>query len=549
MFKFVINNRANITNWELETGTFIVGRKEENDYCIPNSTISRRHFQLDVTDNNEIFITDLGSQNGTYVNNERISEKTKLYMKDLIKVGDAELRLVPLGHTGQPSTVGFKDKLRNVPDDKSIFISVDDIIKPTKSKIFDQPNVLETFFKMAKMLVHSEPKEAMLQKSLDLIYTIIPCERMVIMTDAGNGEMQISASKTKNNEDVDQLNISRTIINRIMEEKTAVCISDMMGSNSGSFEQQQSVVLSSLNSVMAAPMFDEQKVLGVIYVDTKNPLHQYNTEYLNLLASAGNILGNRLINYELIDVRAEQKIIDAEIKRASTIQKKLLSITPPDISGYNVKAYQEQCRAVGGDLYDIATLADGTTLILVADVSGKGMGAALLMSNILASFRILYHSPEFDLLETVKRVSEKLFESSSLDDFATMFVGKLDSNSNQLHYINCGHNPPLLTHNDGSQEYLKHSGIMIGAIPGMDWEQHTLEFKDNDSLVIYTDGVTEAEGPGDSMYGEKRLEQVASSCCVKNCDNIADCIVKDIAEFTGDTPQSDDVTLMVLKRN
>lgn len=549
MYKFVINNRAQITDWELAPGTYTVGRKEENDYCIPNSTISRRHFQLDVSDNNEIFITDLGSQNGTFINNEKISEKTKVNLKDTVKVGDAELRLLTMDDSGQPSTIGFRDKFKNIPDDKSIFISVDDIIKPNKSKIFDQPNVLETFFKMAKMLVHSEPKEAMLQKSLDLIYTIIPCERMVIMTDSGNGHMEISASKTKNNDDVDELNISQTIINRIMEEKTAVCISDMMGSNSGSFDQQQSMVLSSLNSVMAAPMFDEQKVLGVIYVDTKNPLHQYNTEYLNLLASAGNILGNRLVNYELIDVRAEQKIIDAEIKRASTIQEKLLSITPPQIDGYSVKAHQEQCRAVGGDLYDLATLADGTTLVLVADVSGKGMGAALLMSNILASFRILYHSPEFNLLDTVKRVSEKLFEYSSLDDFATMFVAKLDSQNNKLHYINCGHNPPLLTHADGSQEYLKHSGIMIGAIPGMDWEEHTLEFKNNDSLVIYTDGVTEAEGPGDTMYGEKRLESIASSCCVKDCNNIADCIVNDIAEFTGDTPQSDDVTLMVLKRN
>lgn len=547
MYKIIINNRAHFTDWELQPGTFVVGRKEENDYCIPNSTISRRHFQLDITDNNDIYITDLGSQNGTYVNSEKISEKTRLHLKDSVKVGEVELRLVASESSGQPSTVGFKDKFKNLPDDRSIFIAVDDIIKPSKSKIFDQPNVLETFFKMAKMLVHSEPKEAMLQKSLELIFSMIPAERMVILTDAGDGNMHIVATKTKNNDSVDELNISRTIINRIVEEKTAVCISDMLG-NSGSLNNQQSVVLSSLNSVMAVPMFDEQKVLGVLYVDTKNPLHQYNTEYLNLLASVGNILGNRLVNYELIDFRAEQKIIDAEIKRASTIQEKLLSINPPHIEGYSVKSYQEQCRAVGGDLYDIATLADGTTLLLVADVSGKGMGAALLMSNILASFRILYHSPEFNLLDTVKRVSEKLFEYSSLDDFATMFIAKLDAENNKLHYINCGHNPPLLTHADGSQEYLKHSGIMIGAIPGMDWEEHTLEIKNNDSIVIYTDGVTEAEGPG-SMYGEKRLEQIAAECYDKKCEEIVTCVVKDIDRFTGDTPQSDDVTLMVLKRN
>jgi sigma-B regulation protein RsbU (phosphoserine phosphatase) len=295
-------------------------------------------------------------------------------------------------------------------------------------------------------------------------------------------------------------------------------------------------------------MFDEGRVLGILYVDTSNPLHRYHDEYLRLLATCGNLIASRLLNYQLLQERQEKQIIAAELLRASRIQQNLLQQTPPTVTGYTIGTYQVQSRQVGGDMYDAALLPDGRLLLLVADVSGKGMGAALLMSNILASFRILYEQPNFNLSKAVAQVSIELNKYSAAEDFATLFVGILDPSTGKLTYVNAGHNSPLLVRARGTIDKLNATGFMVGAFPFGDWNEETASFSSGDQLVVFTDGVTEAEGPK-GLFGDEQLESLVLQHRTLSPDELEVKITEAIKAFVDNTPQSDDITMLILRRD
>ena len=219
---------------------------------------------------------------------------------------------------------------------------------------------------------------------------------------------------------------------------------------------------------------------------------------------------------------------------------------PPLFAGFEICAFQEPSRSVGGDLYDMKLLDDGRLLLMVADVSGKGMGAALLMSNILASFRILYQTPQFDLLQAVCQVSNQMLKFSDPGDFATLFIA-LAEPGGTLRYVNAGHNSPLLVRVDGSMEKLEPSGPMIGAFDFAPWCEQTSALASGDLMLIFSDGVTEATGPG-GLFGDERTERRVCASRAKSARGLIDDLMSDIDEFVGDTARSDDITIMVLKR-
>ena len=546
MLKLIGTDGNRLFSWEMKPGKFILGRKAECDFYVPNQTVSRNHAEVEVTDDGTVFITDLGSHNGTTINSRPVSERVQMKLGDNIVFGEVNFRL---SDRDEPITTGPSSRSTQLaPRDpeKSVFLSINEALKPLPSKVTEIPQVLTTISDMARTLVLLEPREKMLGEALNLIAKVIPAERLIILTvPEGSDEVQVEASNLSSGKDLFEITLSRTIIRDILENKNAILIGDP--TQDQRWSDQQSIIMSELKSAMAVPLFDQGRVLGILYVDTTNPLHRYSNDYLKLLATFGNILASKLVNYSLLSERAERQLIEAELARASSIQKKLLDLKPQTINGYAIHAYQDQCRAVGGDMYDYCQLADGRILFLVADVSGKGMGAALLMANVLASFRILYQSPQFDLVQAVQQASNQLFSYSAPEDFVTLFVGLVEPEKNRITYVNAGHNPAVLVHDDGSTEYLEATGVMIGAFPGMAWDVKSLALGENEAVCVYTDGVTEAEGD-ESQYGEDRLLACLTRCKADNPQRICDELMQDISEFVAGCQQSDDITMLVVKR-
>jgi len=400
---------------------------------------------------------------------------------------------------------------------------------------------------MARMLVLPEPKEQMLQRSLALVSKVIPSERLaVLFTSEDGNEVYTAASLLHAAKDLGTFTLSRTIVREILSNKNAILIGDP--TDDPRFASQKSIIMSEIRSAMAVPLFDEGRVLGILYADTTNPLHRYSNDYLRLLATFGNIIAARLTNYTLLLDRQEKQVIERELDRASLIQKNLLPKTVPEIKGYSVHPFQRQCLAVGGDFYDVARLSDGRLLFLLGDVSGKGLGAALLMANILASFRMLHHDAKFTLCRAIKQMSLQLYEFSMPSDYATLFAGVVDPISNRLTYVNAGHNPPLLVRADGTMEHLEASGMIIGSFDFGDWCEEEREFNCGDMLMVYSDGIPEAQGP-DEQFGEARMEGFIGATRRQPLNFIAENLVREVETFVADTPRSDDITMLLVRRD
>ncbi len=551
MLKLVGTDGRRYYSWNLEPGKFLVGRKPECDFYISDKTVSRRHAELKVeSSSGPCFLIDLESRNGTLVNGQRITTHTEIKPGDRIMLGSVEFKLTEsdvrclVGPTKSPTT----DRLFSETEpERSVFLSINDALQPLPTKVTDRPEVMSTLFEMAKMLIVPEPKEVMLERSLALVTKAIPAERLaVLLTAEDPKDIYMAACHMSGESDAGSFTLSRTIVSEIMANKSAVLIGNPR--EDPRFADQQSIIMSQLKSAMAVPLFVEDKVLGILYADTSDPRQRYSDEYLRLFATFGNLIAFRLLNYNLLTELQEKQVIEAEIRRASVIQRNLLTKEPPHLAGYKIHAFQEQCRAVGGDLYDLALLPDGRLLFLLADVSGKGMGAALLMSNILASFRILYNERQFDLCQAVKQVSMQLFDHSAAEDFATLFMGLVDPKQDTITFCNAGHNPALLVRKDGKIEYLEASGTMIGAFDFSSWAEETVTLGEGDLVLVFTDGVTEAVR-GEEFYGDERVERLVASVRDNSPEDIAHSLLDDIKAFVKESPRSDDITMLLIKKD
>lgn len=535
--------------WELDPGKYIVGRKTDCDLFVNDITVSRRHAQIEVdSSTGTIRLTDLGSHNGTLVNNERLTDSIELQVNDRIIFGDIEFKLADQSDDRLPSgTAQAIARPSQVDHERSVVLSIDDALQSLPQKATEHPQLFSTLSEMARLLVLHEPREVMLQRSLELVARVITAERLaVLFTSDDLEEIYTAASILPDGKNPGDFSLSKTILREVLSDRNAILIGNP--EEDSRFSSQQSIIMSKMKSALAVPLVDDDHVLGILYIDTTNPRHRYSDDHLRLAATFGNIIASRLANYELLSERQEKRLMESELRRASSIQKSMLVDTIPTVPCYSITAFQEQSRSVGGDLYDVALLPDNKLIFLVADVSGKGTGAALLMSNLLAAFRILYETPDCELCKVVTMVSRQMFRYTPPEMFATLFIGCIDYERHTMKYINAGHNPPLLTKADGTVISLEPSGTMIGAFDFGDWEESEVELRPGDLVVIFTDGVTEAENASDDQYGDERLEEFVIASRDETTDEISRRLIDDITKFTKGAPQSDDITLLLLKR-
>jgi len=548
MIKLIGTDENRYYSWEIEPGEHSIGRKSSCELCVNDKTVSRKHAVIVLDpDGKTCRLIDNGSHNGTFVNGDKLEGTIDIQPGDRIQFGQTDFKLQSGDEEEGLSSIKKATLIAEVDPDKSVMLSMSEALKPLPNRVTDMPDLVSTIFDMANMLVMDEPQETMLERSLELLGKVIPSDRLaVLMTTENETEIYTAACCQSGSQDPGYFSLSQTILKDILSNKNAILIDD--ASQDPRFAGKESIISSDMRSAMAVPLFDEKKVFGILYADTTNPIKRYNDDFLRLFATMGNIIASRLANYALLEERQEKKIYEAELDRAANIQKTLVNRSVPEFPGYSLFAFQEQCRAVGGDLYDMAVLPDGRLLFLLADVSGKGMGAALLMSNILASFRILYDSKEFNLTKAVTDVSLQMFKHSTTENFATLFMGCLDNNNNTLTFLNAGHNPPLLVRKDGKLEFLEPSGTMIGAFDFSTWKEDTVVFNPGDSLTVFTDGVTEA-GAEEEEYSDERLEALVVEHRNETPKSLTRTIMVDVDTFIADAPRSDDITMIVVKRD
>jgi serine phosphatase RsbU (regulator of sigma subunit) len=332
---------------------------------------------------------------------------------------------------------------------------------------------------------------------------------------------------------------------KVLTECSSVLTRDTM--SDPRFAGQQSIVAQSVQSAMAVPLFDNQKVLGILYVDSHELGMSFDDDQLELLTLLGNMAAVKITNARLLEAQREQDRILQELANATRIQRGMLPEATPRLPGYQIEAFLETCTEVGGDLYDFHVRSDGQLVFLVGDVTGKGMGAALLMSSFLASARVLYDSCA-DPADLCRRLGAMFQGAPDRLRQVTGFVGFLDPASGTLRYVNAGHPFPMVGRGESLRD-LESNGVLFGAVPGFPYTTAETRLDPGELLALFTDGVSEAQRNDDEMYGVDRLGQaLREEGADDDLSAMRRRLVARVDEFLAGSPRTDDLTLMLIRR-
>jgi sigma-B regulation protein RsbU (phosphoserine phosphatase) len=295
-------------------------------------------------------------------------------------------------------------------------------------------------------------------------------------------------------------------------------------------------------------MMIQGEVKGVLVVGKKLHGGLFFRDDISFIEALGNTALAALENARLFQEEVNKKRLESEIALAHDIQMKLLPDTIPYFKGFDLAAMSISSKQVGGDYYDFIRLSDSEMLVAIADVSGKGMPASLLMANVQAALRAL--APlRLELPDLTERINAIVYQNTGADKFITFFCGIINNNDSTFRYVNAGHNPPLLLRTDGMIVELKEGGIILGILDFTPpYQQGTVLFSEGDVLLLYTDGVSEAMNLQNEELSEQRTCVALRENASESAKQIVEYIIQTVQSHAGKAPQSDDITLAIVKR-
>ncbi|MCX6169968.1 MAG: SpoIIE family protein phosphatase [Ignavibacteriales bacterium] len=302
-----------------------------------------------------------------------------------------------------------------------------------------------------------------------------------------------------------------------------------------------------IKSLISVPLLMKGNLIGILAVFNKKNDREFTHDEERLLSIIGAQSAHVIENARLFEDEKKLEILQEELERAAEIQKNLLPARLPVIDGFDFYAVNIPAKEVGGDYYDFINIDENKMAFCLGDVSGKGLPAALLMANLQATLRsqILFNLP---CCQAINRSNLLLYRSTEAAKFVTLFIGMIDPLSDKLKFCNAGHNYPILISNDGKITRLKDGGIILGCLPNYPYSEGEIEFKNGDLLFIFTDGITEAMNFQKDEYGEEKLIEELSIIKDNSCEEIAQKILTSVKSHIKDEPQSDDMTLLIIKK-
>jgi phosphoserine phosphatase RsbU/P len=294
------------------------------------------------------------------------------------------------------------------------------------------------------------------------------------------------------------------------------------------------------------PLVRHRELLGFLGVGLRTDGEDYDVEELQILNSLAPQIAVAVENLRLLEENVGKKRLEEELALARRTQENLLPRELPSTPGLEIAAACRSCLEVAGDYYDVIPLSDGRTAIAIADVSGKGAAAALLMASLYASLRTALRVSS-RLESVVAGINELICRSTRPEQFITFFVGIYDPAASQLTYVNAGHNTPIVVHSDGSNELLESGGLILGVEPLMPYQQGTVHLSHRELLLLYTDGASEAMNADEEQFGEERLLNILEEAGNLTAPEILNNLEAELAAYRGLPSFDDDLTLVVAR--
>jgi serine phosphatase RsbU (regulator of sigma subunit) len=523
--------------WPLESSPLRLGRGSSNAVQLLDATVSKEHAEMLQADGRWT-IRDLGSRNGTRVNGREATAPIAVAAGDRIEVGHVVLTVQEAGRS-EPTTFTTSEHVGS-----SLRLNVREVLERPASTEGTTARVLHLLAEAGQLLVLPRPLAETCEAILGLVEKAVRASRLVVlMRDTVTGELSQVAARYRGGRASEPLALSQSITKAVLAENTAVITSD--AAHDPRFLAQHSIIAQAIHSAMAVPLFDNQSVLGILYVDSTDPGVLYGQPELELLTLLGNMAAVKITNARLLEAESIRQRMAQELATATRIQRGLLP-DPPPLTGWSCHARIETCHEVGGDLYDFHIREDGHVVVLVGDVSGKGMGAALLMSSTLSSARVLYDVCAGPL-QLIRRLNSILHKSTDARSFVTMFVGWLDPLNGHMRYVNAGHPEPHVLH-EGSLRTLEATGIPVGMMHDFTWTEGETTVGPGELLALFSDGIPEAQH-GDEFFDFDRVATALRAAEPEaDLERAADRVIASIDEFAAGEHRADDVTLVLLRR-
>jgi len=537
------------TEYRLDADQSVLGRHPDCDIQLEVAAVSRQHARIS-REQGEYYVEDLGSRNGTFVNDQEVQGRRALRPGDQISICDCDFTFDwgnrELGGPA-PNAVLVEDSEQTIGT-STIVSTIDAQGAERGTFLSARPEVkLKALIEIGKSLSRTVSLDQVLQKLLGTLFNVfVQADRgFIVLQNVEDGPLIPVAVKHRY-DDEETARISKTIVRQAMQTKEAILSAD--AKTDARFDMAQSITDFQIRSLMCAPLLGSgERALGVIQIDTVDR-KKFGGDDLEVLVSVAALAAVAIENAQLHEQSLRQQTVERDLELAHRIQRGLLPAGPPSIPGYEFFDFYLAANQVGGDYYDYLLLPDGRFAVVLGDVAGKGVAAALMMAKLSGDVRFCLAS-DSDYARAVSRINGSMAGRGWEDRFVTFVATVVDPNTHSLSIVNAGHIPPLLRNARGEVEELgaEEAGLPLGVLPDAEYRVTRRSLEPGDVLTIFTDGISEAMNQRKELYGLERLRNRLS--VTDPPSRLGDNLLSDVRRFVGNEPRSDDICLLCYGRN
>lgn len=529
----------------LATSPFLIGRQSGNQLVLRDNRVSRVHAQV-TREGSEYFIEDAKSRHGTFVNGHAISQREKLFPGDTVSFG------VPDGY-----------QLIFEPEEERGINRLADQVVTTSIQSGTGGGLvkLRALVEVARAVQASLSIEEVLESVVDGALSITGSERgFLFLVKPGGLQMRVGRDNGGRTLSSGELHVSTRLIDRALRERRELLRMDFDPLEAQGSGLDQSLAGSQLRTVLCIPLVRSRpgattetvmgslaETIGLIYLDSRLDIGEIGTGNQEILQTLALEASTIIENARLLDEERAKKRLDEELRIARDIQRTLRPAALPKSGWFRAAATSDSSLQVGGDYYDVTRAAPDCWVFVVADVSGKGVSSALLASLLQGALIAAPHDAA-GIGHLLARTNSYVYERAEGEKYATLFYGALHADGT-LHHCSAGHGQIALIHPGGRVEEWGADTLPVGMLPEGEFPVKVTRLEPGSKLVIYSDGLTDAENPAGESFGSQRVRELLDSGAALGADGLLEHIVSAVRAFESGALQKDDLTVMITEYN
>jgi len=516
----------------------IVGRDRECHVAVSGTRVSRRHARL-TRQGRGYAIEDLGSRNHTYVNGDEVRGTVPLRDGDQIKVGEVLLAY----RSSLPQAVELADQSANVLSTLNVRAGAVLVRKANAEA------KLRAMLRITEALGRTLDLDALMPTVLDGLFESFPqADRGLVLLC--EGEQLVPKAVKHRRGDSESIAYSRTIVREAMTKQQAILSEDVVVDSR--FPSTRSIEDGQMRSVMCVPLLSQTSgALGVIQLDNRNPHRRFDADDMQLFAAVASQASVAVECARLHKEMVKQAKLEREIGIAREVQRNFLPKATPKLEGYGFWAYYLAAGKVGGDFYDFVRLPNGSLAVLLGDVAGKGVPAALMMAKASTVCQVALLNHPDRLADALGMINDEICDVSVRSSFITLVLCLIDPQTHEITMGNAGHMSPIFRRRDGTIEEPADDnvrGYPLGIERGYRYRTDRTVLGPGESVVLYSDGISEAMDSRGELYSAERIHAQVAGMAHAEPASLGEALIEDVRRHLGDCDQNDDITLVVFGR-